>query len=188
MSPIGKRIIVYTMLWVFLVMIVLQIYDNVTGRDMPARTSAAQVEPTTGPDREIARLAELQSCVASDPNNLQCALDLAEFYYAAGQYPQAQVTYERANFLEPKNVGTLLKLAGSYIYQEKFPQAVSTLQEAAAIQPESPEIHLLLGLSFSRLDPPRMDDAAAEWRKVIELAPGSPLASQARQYLAESGR
>ncbi|HEX9988866.1 MAG TPA: tetratricopeptide repeat protein [Chloroflexia bacterium] len=190
MSPLGKRIVVFTMLWVFLVMILLQVYDNVTGRGMPVRSSAAPlaVDPTVEPDKDVARLAELQSCVASDPNNLQCNLDLASLYYEAGQYPQAQVNYERAVKLDPHNVGVLTKLAGAYIYQQKFPQAVATLQDAAAIQPTSPEIQLLLGLSLSKLDPPRMDDAAAAWRKVIELAPDTSLAAQARQYLSEAGR
>jgi cytochrome c-type biogenesis protein CcmH/NrfG len=178
------------MLWVFLVMILLQVYDNVTGRGMPVRSSAAPlaVEPTVEPDKDVARLAELQTCVASNPENLQCNLDLAALYYEAGHYPQAQVNYERAIKLDPQNVGALVKLAGAYIYQQKFPQAVATLQDAAAIQPASPEIHLLLGLSLSKLDPPRIDDAAAEWRKVIELAPGTSLAAQARQYLIEAGR
>lgn len=190
MSPLGKRIIVFTMLWVFLVMILLQVYDNVTGRGMPVRSSAAPlaVEPTIEPDKAVARLAELQTCVASNPDNLQCNLDLAAFYYDAGQFPQAQVNYERAVKLDPHNVDILTRLAGAYIYQQKFPQAVATLQDAAAIQSNNPRIHLLLGLSLSKLDPPRMDDAAVSWRKVIELAPGTELASQATQYLTESGR
>jgi Flp pilus assembly protein TadD len=190
MSPMGKRIIIFTMLWVFLVMILLQVYDNVTGRGMPVRSSAAllAVEPTVEPDKDVARLADLQSCVASHPDNLQCNLDLAALYYKAGQYPQAQVNYERAVQLDPHNASVLAKLAGTYIYQQKFPQAVTTLQDAAAIEPTSAQIHLLLGLSLSKLDPPRMDDAAVSWRKVMELAPGTELASQARQYLTEAGR
>ena len=188
MSPIGKRIIVFFMGWVLLVMVVLQVYDNATGKSTPKNDLAASGTPvpTVGTDPQVQRLADLQACVASNPNNLQCTLDLAGLYYQAGQYPQAQVTYERAAVLSPHDYQILLKLAGSYIYQQKFEQAASTLQDAANLKPDSPEIHLLLGLSLSKLDPPRMNDAIAEWRKVIALQPDSSLADQAQQYISEA--
>src|SRR5207237_1484114 len=105
---------------------------------------------------DVARLAALQSAVAADPNNLQCNLDLANRYYQAKMWPQAQVNYERAVKLDPQNAAVLFKLAGTYIYQEKFVQAVPTLQQAASLKPDAPEIHLLLGLSLTKLDPPHM--------------------------------
>lgn len=189
MSPLGKRIVVFTMLWVLLVMTLSQIYDNVTGNGMPARSAGVPtVGPTPQPDQAVARLAELQSCVAANPENLECVTELAELYYAARQYPQAQANFERAVKLDPRNDHLLVRLAGSYIYQQKFEQAAATLQQAATLRPDSPEIHLLLGLSLSRLDPPRTDAAVAEWRKVIELAPQSSLASQAAQYINEVGK
>lgn len=189
MSPLGKRIIVFFMMWVVLVMVVFQLYDNVTGKGIPMKeaTAGATTQPTILPDQQMQQLAKLQSCVASDPNNLQCTLDLAAFYYQAGQYPEAQVTYEKANQLSPHNYQILLKLAGAYIFQQKFPQAAAALQEAAVLKPDSPEIHLLLGLALSKLDPPRISDAVAEWRKVISLQPNSSLADQAQQYIDAAG-
>lgn len=189
MSPLGKRIIVLFMGWVLLVMVVLQVYDNVTGRSAPKNdlTASATAEPTIGPDPQIQKLADLQSCVASNPNNLQCTLDLASFYYDAGQYPQAQVAYERAALLSPNDYRILLKLAGCYIYQQKFEQAAATLQEASTMKGDSPEIHLLYGLALSKLDPPKTNEAIVEWRKVIELQPDSSLAQQAQQFIDEAG-
>jgi cytochrome c-type biogenesis protein CcmH/NrfG len=177
------------MMWVVLAMVVLQIYDNVTGKGIPMQepSAVATVEPMVLPDQQVQQLANLQSCVASNPNNLQCTLDLGAFYYQAGQYPEAQVTYEKANQLSPHNYEILLKLAGSYIFQQKFPQATASLQEASLLKPDSPEIHLLLGLALSKLDPPRMTDAINEWRRVISLQPGSSLAQQAQQYINAAG-
>ncbi len=187
MSPLGKRIIVFFMLWVFLVMILIQVYDNVTGKGMPAKRPATPVaQAPVEPDKDVARLAELQSCVAADPNNLDCTLQLGALYYAAQQWPQAQVNYERAVKLQPHSVEALVKLAGTYIYQLKFEQAAATLDQARTLQPSSPEINLLLGLSYSKLDPPRKLDALAAWRKVIEIAPGSDLAKQAAAFIEES--
>jgi len=190
MSPLGKKIVVFTMLWVFLVMIVMQAYDNVTGRGAPARPVAGTptVEATAGPDEAVTRLAELQSCLAADPQNLQCVVELADLYYAAQLWPQAQVNYELAINLDPHNVRLLLRLAGTYIYQQKFPEATTTLQQTATLQPDSPEIHLLLGLALSKLEPPRTDEAIAEWQRVIELAPGSDWAEQAAIYINEAPR
>jgi cytochrome c-type biogenesis protein CcmH/NrfG len=189
MSPLGKRILVLGMFWVFLVMIVTQVYDNVTGRGMPA-TPAAVPTPTgtAEADATIQQLADLQACVANNPNNLQCMLDLANLYYDLGQYPQAQTAFEAAVKLDPHNVGAIVKLAGSYIRQTKFDEAVTTLEQAVELQPNSPELRLLLGLSLSRLDPPQTDRAVAEWRQVISLDPTSALADQARQYIQETGQ
>lgn len=187
MSPLGKRIIVFFMLWVFLVMILIQVYDNVTGKGMPAKRVPTPVaQAPVEPDKDVARLAELQSCVASDPNNLDCTLQLGALYYAAQQWPQAQVNYERAIKLQPRNVEALVKLAGTYIYQLDFSRAATTLNEASTLQPASPEIHLLLGLAFSKLDPPKRNEALAEWRKVVELAPGSDWAKQATAFIESS--
>ncbi len=189
MSPLGKRIVVFLMLWVFVVMIALQVYDNVTGKGIPMKEASPipTAEPSVVPDQQVQQLATLQGCIASDPSNLQCTLDLAGLYYQGGDYPEAQVTYEKANQLSPNNYEILLKLAGSYIFQQKFPQAATTLQQASILRPDSPEIHLLLGLSLSKLDPPRMTEAIAEWRKVISLQPDSSLADQAQQYITNAG-
>ena len=185
MSPLGKRIIVLFMGWVLLVMAVMQVYDNVTGRNSPQDRVivAPTVGPTVGPDPLITRLAELQTCVAANPDNLGCARDLAALYYEMGQYEQAMINYENAARLAPHDYDILVKLAGTYIYQQRFEDAVRTLGEAAILKPDSPEIHLLLGLSLSKLDPPKMEEAIAEWRKVIELAPGSAWATQAAELI-----
>jgi cytochrome c-type biogenesis protein CcmH/NrfG len=139
-------------------------------------------------DATIQQLADLQACVANNPNNLNCMLDLANLYYDLGQYPQSQTAFEAAVKLDPHNVGALVKLAGSYIRQNNFSQAVTTLEEAVSLQPDSPELHLLLGLSLSKLTPPQMERAVAEWRQVISLDPESALGAQARQYIQEAGQ
>jgi Flp pilus assembly protein TadD len=188
MNPLGKRIIVFLMFWVLVVMAVAQLYDNMTGRNAPARAAepAPTVVATAGPDVSVQRLADLQTCVAADPENLRCTTDLADHYYQAGQYAQAEVEYLRAAGLDPHNSQWLLRLAGSYIFQQKFELAADTLNQAAVLEPNSPEIRLLLGLALSRMEPPRTAEAVEQWRKVIELAPGSDLASQASSYINEA--
>lgn len=189
MSPLGKRILVLSMFWVFLVMIVTQVYDNVTGRGMPARPAASPTPSgTPSPDATIQRLAGLQACLAGNPGNLDCMLDLANLYYELEQYPQAQTTFEAAIKLDPRNVEALLRLAGSYIKQNKYSEAAVTLEQALELQPDSPELHLLLGLSLSRLQPPQTDRSISEWREVIRLSPDSPLADQARLYIEGTGQ
>jgi len=188
MNTLGKRILVFFMIWVLLVMALTQLYDNVTGRGMPAAVPTPAAEATVAPDEGVTRLAELQTCVAADPKNLQCTLDLADLYYGAGQWPQAQVNYESVVKLNPHDPAVLLKLAGTYIYQNNFEPATATLQEAVSLRPDAPEVHLLLGLALSKSNPPKMDQAVAEWQQVIKLAPTSAWATQAQQYLRDAGR
>lgn len=188
MNPLGKRILVLLMMWVFLVMIVTQVYDNVTGKGMPVRAAATPTaEAAPQPDQTIQQLADAQACVATNPKNLGCTLTLANLYYDLSQYPQAQTAFESALKLDPHNVSVLVKLAGSYIRQQKFDQALPTLEQAVALQPDSPELHLLLGLALDKTDPPQTPRAISEWRQVLKLAPGSQWSDQARQYITEAG-
>ena len=46
MSPLGKRIIVFLMIWVVLAMVVLQLYDNVTGKGIPMQEPSAVATTT----------------------------------------------------------------------------------------------------------------------------------------------
>jgi Flp pilus assembly protein TadD len=169
-------------------MVVAQVYDNLAGRGMPPKaddTSAAAALGVPTPDASVTQLANLQSCVASDPNNLQCVTGLADMYYQAQQWDQAQTNYQQAVKLSPHDAALLLKLAGTEIYQDEFEQAIPTLQQAATIRPDAPEIHLLLGLALQKTSPPQTAAAVEEWRKVQQLAPGSAWATQAGQYLTE---
>jgi cytochrome c-type biogenesis protein CcmH/NrfG len=190
MNSLGKRILVYSMMWVILVMVVAQLYDNLSGRSMPASQAAQQATPTVeaSADQDVQRLADLQSCVASDPNNLQCNLDLANLYYQAQQWQQAQTNYERAVTLNPHDAAVLVKLAGTYIYQAEFTKAVPTLKQAVTLQPSAPEIHLLLGLALSKSTPPQMDAAVSEWQTVLKIAPNTAWATQAGQYISEASK
>jgi Flp pilus assembly protein TadD len=124
-------------------------------------------------------MAELQTCVAANPDDLECVRELAALYYGLGHYEAAQTSYEQAAALAPDDYDILVKLAGAYIYQLKFEEAVETLQKAVVLKPDSPEIHLLLGLSLSKLEPPRLEEAKSAWQEVIRLAPGSEWAAQA---------
>jgi len=191
MSPLGKRIIVFFMLWVLLVMVLLQVYDNIRGRGTFAAGPNMELTPTvfpiTGtPDTGITQLADLQNCVASNPNNVDCTIRLAQLYYDLKQWPQAQTNFERAIMLQPHDANLLRKLAGTLIYQLKFDEALTTLDQALAIEPNGPELHLVRGLVLGKLNPPRTDEAVAEWRKVVELAPGTDLAQQATILIDET--
>lgn len=185
MSPLGKRIIVLFMMWVLLAMTVTQVYDNVTGKNAPATRVIAPptVGPTVSADPDITRIAELQTCILSEPDNLSCLRELAALYYKLGWYDQAQTTYLAASKLDPTDYDLLVKLAGTYIYQLKFQAAVDTLQKAALLKSDSAEIHLLLGLALSKLEPPKLSEAVAEWNRVIDLAPGSDYALQAAELI-----
>jgi len=173
------------MLWLLSAMALIQLYDNISGKNAPVDRVVAvpTVVPTVGPDPGITRLADLQTCVSEEPDNLDCLTQLAALYYDMGQYDQSQASYLAAIKLSPNDYNLMVNLAGTYIYQLKFEAAVATLKEAAALKPDSPEIHLLLGLSLSKLNPPKLTEAIAEWNMVIKLAPGSDYATQAAQLI-----
>jgi cytochrome c-type biogenesis protein CcmH/NrfG len=185
MSPLGKRIIVLTMFWVFLVMIFTQIYDNVTGRNMPVTSVAAEPTPVS-PDPAVQRLADVQACVAANPDNMECLLELADIYFVNKQWAQAQANYERVVIADPHNSQSWRRLAASIIYQDQFEKAVPVLEQAAQLEPRSAEIQLLLGLALSRMEPPRTSEAIAAWQRVLQIAPDSEWARQAAAFITEA--
>ena len=89
MGPLGKRILVLLFGWVLLVMVIIQVYDNVSGRNSPVSriVAAPTAIPTVQADADMTRLADLQTCVANDPNNLKCTSDLAESLLFPGPVP-----------------------------------------------------------------------------------------------------
>ena len=182
MSPLGKRIIVLMMFWVFLVMIFIQVYDNFKN----SSAQSTEAAPTVGPDPAISRLADLQACVAADPNDFDCTLELGETYYDNKQWELAQVNLERALALDGDNITARVKLAGTLIYQNQFDQAIPVLNGAVQLNPNSAEIYLLLGLALSKVEPSREAEALVAWRKVIELAPNTALAQQAAIFIEEA--
>jgi len=102
--------------------------------------------------------------------------------YDSEQYDQAAVKFEEAVKLDPNsalyrcNLGLALQALG------EMEQALEQYKEAARRTPTDPVPRLNLGYFFSELE--RFDEAEKHFKAVIELAPESDEAEEAREALA----
>ena len=113
-------------------------------------------------------------------------------YYNKKEYNLSEKYYKDALKIEPRFAIALSGLGKTYIATGRIPEAVSILEKAAKNSPRFAEIYFDLANAY-RLSR-EYKKALSAYRKVIELAPDSPLAIDAqkeieglRNYLLNSG-
>ena len=128
-------------------------------------------------------MQSLTTILKSDPNNASAALQLANTYFDAERWDDAIKWYERTVKLEPKNVDASTDLGVSYYYTEPHRRGAGAVRaQSLKIDPKHTKTLLNKGivLAFGKED---LKGAAAEWKKVVDLAPDSPEGQAARRAL-----
>ena len=100
---------------------------------------------------------------------------------AAGRAEFAQEMYQKALKLSPADSVASCRLASSYYATGKQPEAMKILRDLLSRQPGSYCAYFTLGVAFA--DAGIYRDAIRMWKKVVELAPGSPEAVSAQESI-----
>ena len=103
-------------------------------------------------------------------------------YYNKKEYELAEKYYKDALKIEPRFVIALSGLGKTYIATGKIPESVVIFEKAVKISPSSAELYLDLADAY-RLSR-EYKKALNAYKKVIELAPDSPLAVDAQKEMA----
>jgi tetratricopeptide (TPR) repeat protein len=149
---------------------------------------AAQSAQTGGntqrqaPALDEAKVQSLTTILQSDPKNASAALQLANTYFDAERWNDAITWYERTVKIEPSNVDANTDLGVAYYYVNRTDEALTTFERSLQLDPKHTKTLLNKGivLAFGKED---LQAAAAEWKKVVELAPESPEGQAARRAL-----
>lgn len=134
-----------------------------------------------------AQEAEMRARVAENPHDVNAILVLADLLANTGRAAEAIKWYDQAVALRPDDVrlrvafGRTLKQAGYRL------DAELQLKKAAELAPDDPEPLYLLGELYQQSDPPRSDEARAQYERVLEVAPESVYAERAREQLTALG-
>jgi tetratricopeptide (TPR) repeat protein len=144
----------------------------------PAQTAA----PTQAPVLDEGRVQALTTIINSDPQNEDAVLQLANTYFDAERWDDAIQWYERALKINPNNPNASTDLGVSYYYTNRPDHALAQFDRSLGIDPKHTKTMLNKGivLAFGKED---LKGAAAEWQKVVELAPESPEGQAARRAL-----
>jgi tetratricopeptide (TPR) repeat protein len=151
----------------------------------PAATQAAPTQQNTqrqAPALDEGKVQSLTTILKSDPNNASAMLQLANAYFDAERFTDAISWYERTLKVEPTNVDANTDLGVSYYYVNRTNEALATFEKSLQMNPKHTKTLLNKGivLAFGKED---LKGAAAEWQKVVDLAPGTPEGEAAKRAL-----
>lgn len=128
-------------------------------------------------------IAALEHVVAADPANSAIAMLLVNLYLEDGRLAEGKALLDRLPadaITDPTvytNVGILFMNKGS------LDDAVTYFTKAVDLDRARAESYYYRGLAYVQMK--KYDEAKAELNRVVELAPGSPEAEEAKQILAQ---
>lgn len=131
-----------------------------------------------------AQVAALMAKIAADPQDSASLQTLGNMYYDANDFANALTFYEKAVLLAPKDDGRWIAVAAAAFQSGNDSRAFEAWNKALAINPDNIEAHYGLGHYYARQTPPDNAKAAAEWQKVVDIDPTSPLAKEVQGELA----
>jgi len=148
----------------------------------PPATTDALVDGVEALPLDEDRVAGLMSAAEADAQDLQPRISLAGLYFDAQRFDQAIPWFEEVLTLMPDSVEASTNLGVSYYYVGSPERAVDQFERSLEIEPTHAQTLVTLGIvkAFGLQD---LEGATAAWERVIEVAPGSPQASAARDAL-----
>jgi tetratricopeptide (TPR) repeat protein len=148
-----------------------------------AAAATANAAPAqTAPALDESRAATLRSAAERDPRDAEARIELGNLYFDSERFEDAVKWYEQAVQVAPQNVNASTDLGISYYYTNQPDRALAQFERSLAIDPNHSKTLLNVGIvrAFGKQD---LEGAAKAFQRVLDVAPGSPEASAARQAL-----
>ncbi len=130
------------------------------------------------------RIQAAQAVIAQDPKNVAAWIELGNDYFDTKQREKAIDAYARALDLEPNNPDVLTDQGVMYREIGEYQKAIANFERANKLDPKHVQSLFNMGVVYSK-DLKNPDKGIEAWRKVIERAPTSPQAAQAKQAIEE---
>lgn len=146
--------------------------------------AAPSAPASTAPIDASAQIAAAQSVVEKDPGNVRAWVALGNLYFDTHQAQKSVDAYARALVLRPDDPDVLTDQGVMYRALGAFDKAVANFQRASQVAPQHLQSLFNLGVVYG-FDLKDRAKAEAVWNRLLQLAPASDQAAQARQALAE---
>lgn len=148
---------------------------GITGSPAPGATAAVLDTAAVAAD-----MAKLQA----NPNDIATLQDLANLYYAVGDYATATTWLDKVLGIDPRNIAALLGYGAAAYNQNDNTTAEAKWKAVVAIDPKNIEAHYDLGFLYFSQTPANIDGVKAEWNAVLALNPDADLKSYIQAHLA----
>ena len=143
----------------------------------PAPNASTPVLDTAAVAADMAKLQ-------ANPNDIDALQDLANLYYAVGDYPTATTWLDKILTIDPKNIAALLGYGAAAYNQDDNATAEAKWKAVVAIDPKNIEAHYDLGFLYFSQTPANIPGVKAEWNAVLALNPDADLKSYIQAHLA----
>ena len=132
-------------------------------------------------DRPQDALKVFAKANAVRPKHTPTLVNLGAAYDALGQGKAAQDAYRKALEATPGDTVANCRLASSLYSSGDYAAAMTLLRSLVASNPNAYCAYFTLGVAFA--DAGIYKDAIRAWKKVVEIAPGSPEAQSAKESI-----
>jgi tetratricopeptide (TPR) repeat protein len=132
------------------------------------------------------RIAEMEKIVAKDPKNLQAWVSLGNDYFDTNQAQKSIEAYNKALELSPNNPDILTDQGVMFRAVGFYDKALNNFEKANKINPQHMQSLYNMGIVYS-VDLKQPDKAKPIFEKIIQQAPNTEMAVQARQIMQQSG-
>jgi cytochrome c-type biogenesis protein CcmH/NrfG len=162
-----------------------------------ASTTAAVQTPTAGgidasapqSPEAMKRMAEKQVTplleqLKSNPNDADTLAQVAHYYIAAGQFPDAVTYYEKAVAIKP-TAESLTQLAGAYYYSGSTDKSVDALNRALQVDPKYPNALYDLGMLKWKVQGDAKG-AVECWQRLLKTNPDHPRRAEVEKMIARA--
>jgi cytochrome c-type biogenesis protein CcmH/NrfG len=146
--------------------------------------AAPQGAPAAAPIDAAAQIATAQGVVERDPKNVRAWVALGNLYFDTHQHQKSVDAYARALELEPDSPDVLTDQGVMYRALGAYDKAVANFEKASRLAPQHLQSLFNLGVVYA-FDLKDRARAEAAWNKILQIAPTSEHAAQARQALAD---
>src|SRR5712692_2543853 len=120
----------------------------------------------------------------------ECFQTIGQIYFKLGKLKDAAVSFRQAAELKPPNEAELYNVLGVALYlqneKKSFDQATVALQRAIELS-KGRVVKAYYNLGFALIKSGKEQEGVAALKTYLDLAPGSPEASQARAVVANIG-
>ena len=158
---------------------------NASSQD--ASGQASQSQPSANPMNKVSpeiqkRIASLQDSLAKDPQNGGLVARMANAWYDAGAYFQAEQYYARyLKEFNPKDVAARVDYAYTILRQGREDEAITETKRALEFEPNRVEAVYNLGVIYYGKKDLK---TAKEWfQKCISIAPDTEIAKSAEEII-----
>jgi cytochrome c-type biogenesis protein CcmH/NrfG len=149
--------------------------------------SADDGEPENAQDPGEDVIAEQQTVVATDPNDVESLLLLANLLGNSNRLGEAIPMFESALQLAPQDVNARLSFARALSDGGMSADAELQFRKALELEPDNQEAHYYLAELFRLSVPPRTSEAIVHYQRAAEIDSTTLRAERSREQLATLG-